>query len=324
MNTISLGKSDIKITPIGLGCWQFSEGKGFAGKYWGAVEEQIMIDIVKTSLDGGVNWFDTAESYGWGKSEAALARALTALGKADGNVVIATKWMPVFRSARSITATIDDRLKNLAGFHIDLHQIHAQYGSFSSLQKQLDAMAQLVREGKIRTIGVSNFSAKAMRHAYEYLAKHNIPLVSNQMEYSLLQRRIESNGVLETAQELGITIIAYSPLAQGLLSGKFHDNPNLIKASKGWRRFRPEFHKRGLTKTAPVIEELKQIARKHHVTPSQVALRWLIQFHGDAVVAIPGATKVRQAEENAGVLKFMLDEQDLVRLDEASRQFLSS
>ncbi|MBN2090390.1 aldo/keto reductase [candidate division KSB1 bacterium] len=318
-----LGKSNIKITPIGLGCWQFSEGKGFAGKYWGAVEEQTMIDIVKTSLDGGINWFDTAEAYGWGKSEAALSRALKTLGKSDGDVVIATKWMPVFRSARSIIRTIDDRLKHLNGFHIDLHQIHAQYGSFSSHKKQMEAMAKLVQEGKIRTVGISNFSAKAMRQAYEYLAKHNIPLVSNQMEYSLLKRRIESNGVLETVKELGIAIIAYSPLAQGLLSGKFHENPDLIKARKGPRRFRPQFYKRGLEKSVPVIKELKRIAEKYNVSPSQVALRWLIQFHGDTVVAIPGATKVRHAEESVGVLNFALDDDDLVRLDEVSRQFVS-
>ena len=281
-----------------------------------------MIDIVKASLEGGINWFDTAEAYGWGRSEAALSRALKTLGKADGDVVIATKWMPAFRSACSITRTIDDRLNHLNGFHIDLHQVHSQYGSFSSHEKQMEAMAQLVQEGKIRTVGISNFSAKAMRQAHEYLAKHNIPLVSNQMEYSLLKRRIESNGVMETAKELGITIIAYSPLAQGLLSGKFHDNPDLIKARKGPRRFRPQFKKRGLQKSAPVIEELKRIAKKYDATPSQVALRWLIQFHGDTVVAIPGATKVRHAEENAGVLKFVLDDEDLVRLDEISQQFL--
>lgn len=266
-----------------------------------------MIDIVRVTLAGGINWFDTAEAYGWGRSEAALSRALKALGKDDGDVVIATKWMPVFRTASSIIRTIDDRLKHLDGFHIDLHQIHNQYGSFSSHEKQLQAMAELVNKGKIRANGISNFSANAMRKAYAYLAKHNLPLVSNQMEYSLLNRRIESNGVMEAAKELGITIIAYSPLAQRLLSGKFHDNPDLIKAIKGGRRYRTQFQKKYLQKSAPVIEELKRIAQKHGVTPSQVALRWLIQFHGDTVVVIPGATKVKQAEENAAVLKFQLD-----------------
>jgi len=322
LNLRKLGKSNIAITPIGLGCWQFSEGKGFAGKYWGAVEDQTMIDIVKTSLEGGINWFDTAEAYGWGRSEAALSRALKTLDKADGDVIIATKWMPVFRCARSITRSIDNRLNHLNGFHIDLHQIHSQYGSFSSYEKQMEAMAQLVHEGKIRTVGISNFSARVMRQAYESLAKYNLPLVSNQMEYSLLKRRIESNGVMEMAKELGITIIAYSPLAQGLLSGKFHDDPNLIKGRSGPRRYRPQFKKRGLQKSAPVVEELKRLAEKYDATPSQMALRWLIQFHGDTVVAIPGATKIRHAEENVGVLNFILEEDDLVRLDKVTRQFL--
>jgi aryl-alcohol dehydrogenase-like predicted oxidoreductase len=322
MKLIKLGKSEIEITPIGLGCWQFSEGKGIAGKYWGAVDNQTMIDIVQTSLDGGINWFDTAEAYGWGRSEAALSRSLKKVGKKDGDVVIATKWSPFFRTARSITRTIDDRLKCLNGFHIDLHQIHNQHGSFSSHEKQMDAMADLVRGGKIQTIGISNYSAKTMRKCYEYLEKQNIYLVSNQMDYSLLNRRIESNGVMETAKKLGITIIAYSPLAQGLLSGKFHDNADLIKSRSGPRRFRPQFKSRGLKKSVPVINELKRIAEKYHATPSQVALRWLVQFHGDAVVAIPGATKVNHAEENAGALNFTISEDDLNRLDEVSRSFL--
>jgi aryl-alcohol dehydrogenase-like predicted oxidoreductase len=322
MKLIKLGKSDIEVTPIGLGCWQFSGGKSIAGKYWGAVDDQTMTDIVKTSLDGGINWFDTAEAYGWGRSEAALSRSLKVLGKKDGDVVIATKWLPFFRTARSITRTIDNRLKYLNGFHIDLHQIHNQHGSFSSHEKQLNAMLQLVRAGKIRAIGISNYSAKTMRECFEYLKKQNIYLVSNQMDYSLLNRRIESNGVMETAKELGITIIAYSPLAQGLLSGKFHDNPGLIKSRSGPRRFRPQFKSRGLQKSAPVIDELKRIAEKFDATPSQVALRWLIQFNGDTVVAIPGATKVKHAEENVGALNFEIGEDDLNRLDEVSRSYL--
>lgn len=322
MKLIKLGKSDIEVTPIGLGCWQFSGGKSIAGKYWGAVDDQTMTDIVKTSLDGGINWFDTAEAYGWGRSEAALSRSLKVLGKKDGDVVIATKWLPFFRTARSITRTIDNRLKYLDGFHIDLHQIHNQHGSFSSHEKQLNAMLQLVRAGKIRAIGISNYSAKTMRECFEYLKKQNIYLVSNQMDYSLLNRRIESNGVMETAKELGITIIAYSPLAQGLLSGKFHDDPGLIKSRSGPRRFRPQFKSRGLQKSAPVIDELKRIAEKFDATPSQVALRWLIQFNGYTVVAIPGATKVKHAEENVGALNFEIGEDDLNRLDEVSRSYL--
>jgi len=317
-----LGKSDIQITPIGLGCWQFSEGSGFAGKYWGALQNETMTAIIKASLNGGINWFDTAEAYGGGKSEVALSHSLKALGKANGDVRIATKWFPIFRTANSIIQTIDDRLKYLDGFSIDLYQIHSQYGSFSSHEKQMAAMADLLHAGKIRTIGISNFSARAMRNCHDYLAKQNINLVSNQMHFNLLHRRIESNGVLQTAKELGMTIIAYSPLAQGLLSGKFHDDPDLIKHRAGFRRYRSQFKNKSLKKSAPVIFELRRIAQKYDATLSQVALHWLIQFHGDAVIAIPGATSVRQAEENAGVLKFKLSEDELQRLDTVSRAFL--
>jgi aryl-alcohol dehydrogenase-like predicted oxidoreductase len=142
------------------------------------------------------------------------------------------------------------------------------------------------------------------------------------MLYSLLDRRIESNGVLAAAKELGITIIAYSPLAQGLLSGKFHEDPSLIQGRTGPRRFQSAFRARGLERSRPLIEELRKIATAHGVTPSQVALRWLTQFHGDTVVVIPGATKRRHAEENVGAMELTLSQDELRRIDELSRQYL--
>jgi aryl-alcohol dehydrogenase-like predicted oxidoreductase len=183
-------------------------------------------------------------------------------------------------------------------------------------------MAELVQAGKIRTVGVSNFSAKRMRAAHAALARRGIPLVANQMPYSLLDRRIESNGVLAAAKELGITLIAYSPLAQGLLSGKFHDDPSLIRKSPGPRKFLPNFRAKGLERSRPLVEELRKIAAAHGATPSQVALNWLAHFHGDTVVVIPGATKRRHAEENVGSMGFTLSQEELRRVDELSRQFL--
>jgi aryl-alcohol dehydrogenase-like predicted oxidoreductase len=317
-----LGTSDIEITPIGLGCWQFSENKGPAGKFWDAVSPEDTAAIVKTALDGGINWFDTAEAYGHGRSEAGLARALTVAGTADGDVVIATKWLPVGRTAGSIKKTIDTRLRYLDPFSIDLHQVHQPIGSLSRHAAQMEAMADLVDAKKIRTIGISNFSAKAMRRCADVLAARKLSLASNQMRYSLLDRSIESNGVIAAAKELGVTIIAYSPLAQGLLSGKFHDDPSLIKKRGGPRRFLPAFGRSGLAKSAPVVEELKRIANTHDATPSQVALAWLTTFHGDTVVAIPGASKPRHAEEAAASMRVELDADELERLDVASRAFL--
>ena len=322
MKLHQLGKSDLKVSPIGLGCWQFSEGKSIAASFWPPLDENTTNTIVKASLEGGVNWFDTAEAYGWGKSEAGLARALKSSGKKSGDIIIATKWFPIFRTANSIYKSINKRIQHLDGFPIDLFQIHAPYGSLSSKEKQLWAMKEIVKAGKVRYIGVSNYNANQMRYAHEQLRRTPAPLISNQVKYNLLHRRIENNGVLNTARELGISLIAYSPLEQGLLSGKFHDNPDLIQSRPGPRKRLRRFSRKGLAESAPVIHELRIIADKYKVSMAQVALRWVIQFHKDLIVAIPGATKVRHAKENAEVLKFELTKEELQILDEVSRPFI--
>jgi aryl-alcohol dehydrogenase-like predicted oxidoreductase len=315
-----LGRTSIEITPIGLGCWQFSSGFGFVGGFWEALGQEAVNEIVGTGLAGGIDWFDTAEAYGRGRSEQALSRALTANGRKSGDVVVATKWWPILRTAGSIGATIDERLRCLGGFAIDLHQVHQPF-SFSSVEAEMEAMAALVGAGKIRAVGVSNFSARQMRRAHAALARHGIPLASNQVRYSLVARGVETNGVLAAARELGITVIAYSPLGQGLLSGRFHDEPALITKRVGPRRYMPLFRASGLARTRPLVDELRRIAAARGATPSQVALNWLVHFHGETVVAIPGASRPRHAEEAAGVMGFRLSPEELGRLDELSRSF---
>ena len=315
----NLGKSGIKITPIGLGCWQFSKQGNLAGKFWPSLEDDLIRDVVRISLEGGINWFDTAEVYGQGASEKILAKSLVALGKKPGDVFIATKWWPMFRTASNILKTIDERLAVLSPFPIDLYQVHQPWG-FSSEVSEMKAMAELVRSYKIKHVGVSNFSAKMMRSAWETLQKSGISLVSNQVQYSLLQRKIESNDVLATAKELGITIIAYSPLAQGLVTGKFHDNPGLLK-NIGFRKYSTQFKPKGLERSRPVAELVKNLAVKYQATPSQVALNWLINFHGETIVAIPGATKPSHAAENTGAMKFILSQEDMSRLDDVSKEY---
>ena len=315
----NLGKSEVKITPIGLGCWQFSKQGNLAGKFWPSLEDDLIRDVVRISLEGGINWFDTAEVYGQGASEKILAKSLVALGKKPGDVLVATKWWPMFRTASNISKTIDDRLAALNPFPIDLYQVHQPWG-FSSEVAEMKAMAELVHAQKIKQVGVSNFSAKQMRSAWETLQKSGINLVSNQVQYSLLQRKIETNGILETAKELGITIIAYSPLAQGLVTGKFHDNPELLK-NIGWRKYSSQFKPEGLEKSRSVTEAVKKLAVKYQATPSQVALNWLINFSGDTVVAIPGATKATHAAENTGTMKFSLSNEDMQLLDDLSKGY---
>jgi len=315
-----LGHTSIEITAIGLGCWQFSGGHGFVGGFWEALSQEGVDEVVRVALAGGIDWFDTAEAYGAGRSERALARALAAAGRKDGDVVVATKWWPMLRTARSIRATIDERLRCLDGFSIDLHQVHQPF-SFSTVEAEMEAMAELVAAKKIRAVGVSNFSAAQMRRAHAALARRRIPLAANQVRYSLVHRRIESNGILDAARELGVTIIAYSPLGQGILSGRFHDDPALIRTRPGPRRHMSAFRASGLARTRPLVDEVRRIAAARALTPSQVALNWLLHAHGETVVAIPGASRPRHAEEAAGAMGFRLAPEEMSRLEELSRPF---
>ncbi len=238
-NLRPLGQTEMTVTSIGLGCWQFSKQKNMAGKFWPTLEDDLINKVVSHSLEGGINSFDTAEVYGNGASEIALSKALQAAGKKFGEVYIATKWWPVFRFASNIHKTIDERIKNLSPYPVDLYQVHNPW-SFSSAESEMKAMAELLKRKLIKNIGVSNFPAKQMQNAWETLDKKGIPLASNQVVYSLLNRKIESNGVMEMAKKLGISIIAYSPLAQGLITGKFHDKPELLE-NIGYRKYSSRF-----------------------------------------------------------------------------------
>jgi len=318
-NLRSLGRTGMMVTPIGLGCWQFSKQKNMAGKFWPTLEDNLINKIVSLSLEGGINWFDTAELYGNGASERALSKALQAAKKKPGEVLIATKWRPIMRFASNIPKTIDERIKALSPYPIDLYQVHMPW-SFSSEKSEMTAMAELLERKLIKNIGVSNFSAQKMKNAWETLDKKGIPLASNQVLYNLLNRKIESNGVMEMAKKLGISIIAYSPLAQGLVTGKFHDNHELLK-NIGFRKYRAEFKRKGLEKSRPVVVFVKELARKYNVTPSQIALNWLLNYHGNTVVAIPGATKETHVKENTGAMSFKLSDEDMAKLDKESSIF---
>ncbi len=313
--TRPLGPTDIHVTPIGLGTWQFSQNILSGAGNWGSLSPDDINAIVQAALDGGVNWFDTAEIYGFGRSERNLARALRAAGVQSGEVVIATKWWPIPRFAGSIPRTIDKRIKNLAPYPIDLHQVHWPY-ALSSIESIMDRMAELVQAGKVKAVGVSNYNAEQMRRAHACLAQHGIPLTSNQVKYNLLDRRIEANGVLETAQELGITIIAYSPLEMGLLTGKFHQKPELLNSRP--RRRRGKLKAR-LDVTRPLIDRMAELAEKYDATVTQIGLNWLIHAYGDRVIAIPGATKPHHAADAARAMNFVLSLDEIEELHAIAR-----
>jgi aryl-alcohol dehydrogenase-like predicted oxidoreductase len=253
--------------------------------------------------------------YGAGVSETSLSTALKAAGKSDNDVVVATKWWPFLRTARNIPRTIEDRLHFLNGYRIGLYMVHQPF-SFSSREAEMDEMAKLVEAGKIRSVGISNFNPDQMRRAHRQLQKVGLPLAANQVHYSLLNRSIEKNGILETAKELGVTIIAYTPLESGLLTGKYHKNSELLdKKSFIWRaRLR-----RNMEKSRSLVSALEEIALRYNATAAQVALNWVINSQGDIVVTIPGVTKASQAQENAGAMKFKLSGDEIGRLDELSQ-----
>jgi aryl-alcohol dehydrogenase-like predicted oxidoreductase len=310
----SLGETGIRVSPIGMGVMEFSGGGGLLGAAFPVIPQTEKNAIVQAALAGGINWFDTAEMYGAGISERSLSTALKAAGMTDRDVVVATKWFPFLRTAGNIPRSIHSRIRFLDGFTIGLYMVHQPY-SFSSPEAEMSAMADLVQAGKIRSVGVSNFSPERMRRAHKALQARGIPLAANQVRYSLLRREIETNGVLETARELGVTIIAYTPLASGLLSGKYHKETELLREAPFFRR---RMMRRSLDSTHALIELLEEIGGRYEATPAQIALNWLIHSKGETVVAIPGATKVKQAEENASAMKFRMTDEEMARLDKVS------
>lgn len=312
-----LGETNTWLSPVGLGTWQFSQGRGLTGKFWPTLPAALIMSIVEEALNHGIDWFDTAEVYGGGRSEHMLAAALDELNIGSDRVAIATKWWPLLRTASHLEHSVSARIKALHGRPITLYQIHQPF-SPSSIEAQMQAMARLLDQGLIRHAGVSNFSTRQLIKAYQALKAHGHVLVSNQVRYHLLDRRIESNGLLACAEDLGISLIAYSPLAQGLLTGRFHQTDHPAGIRRVTPSFRPEF----LKKTRPLIEAMREMSVRYQVSPSQVALNWIITRPGASIFAIPGATRVSQAAQNAGAMGWALSASDRQALDHLSAQVM--
>jgi aryl-alcohol dehydrogenase-like predicted oxidoreductase len=254
-----------------------------------------------------VDLFDTAAMYSGGASERRLGEL------ADGrHVVIATKFPPGWLSTtEALPDALDQSLARLRRSTIDLYQHHFPSRRIS-IPALMGFMADAMEAGKVRAVGVSNYSAAQVRIAHVALAERGVPLASNQVEYSLLHRAPEVNGVLDACRELGITLIAYQPLAQGALTGKYRpgDRP------KGIRRFGRYFRSDGLKKAQAVVALLGEIGERYSKTPAQVALRWLIEQ--EDILPIPGAKNGRQAASNAEALSFTLAAAEIEALDQAT------
>ncbi len=312
-----LGQSEASWSPIGLGTWQFSQGHGLIGRFWPTLTQDYITAIVKATVDGGISWFDTAEAYGRGQSERALAMALETLHVDVDTISIATKWWPLLRSSHHLQHSIGARLQALNQHPIALYQIHQPFAR-SSIESQMRAMASLLDHGLIKQAGVSNFTASQMVLAHRTLKSCGHALASNQVHYNLLHRNIESNGILANARELGISLIAYSPLAQGLLTGKFHQG---TASPRGFRRWSPQFRPEVLRTTAPLIRAMQDLAERYEVEVSQVALNWVITSAGDTVFAIPGASSPKQAAANSKAMGWALTHDEWAMLSDLSTNF---
>lgn len=314
--TIALGNTEVCVPPLGIGTWAWGDRLFWDyGNRYGAEDIQAAFSA---AIAAGVTFFDTAEVYGLGESERLLGQFAQG---GDRPIQIATKYFPVpWRIfPQSVGEAINASLERLQVESVALYQVHQPVSFLMSQRSLMDALADAVQAGKIQAIGVSNYSAAQMREAHGYLRDRGIPLAVNQVQYSLLARQIEHNGILDTAHELGVTILAYSPLAQGLLTGKYRRTPEQPAPTSpaGARRIDPRFGERGLGDRQPALDLLCAISDRLNRTPAQVALNWLIS-QGN-VIPIPGAKNAQQAQDNAGAIGWQLSDEDWQALDQAFR-----
>ena len=291
----------VRLFPVGLGTWQFGSGE------WGygyAYATNVAPRIVERSLDLGVNLVDTAEIYAFGRSERIVGAALS--GRRD-EAFLATKLLPVLPLDPIVSWRARGSLRRLGTGYVDLYQLHWP-NPVVPARGIADALARLLDSGLARHVGVSNYALSRWQEL-EHLLGH--PVLSNQVRYSLLDRSAERE-LLPWAQANGRVLIAYSPLAQGLLSGRYGPGrrPNGLRARTS--AFRPE----NLERSAPLVDALREIARAHRATPAQIALAWLVRRPN--VVVIPGASSVEQAEQNAASADIELSAAEDDMLCEAS------
>ncbi len=305
-DTVQLGKTALRVTPLGAGTWQWGDSMFWGyGKGYAADEIRAAFDA---SLVAGITFFDTAEVYGQGKSERFLGQFISGKG---ARPVIATKFMPLpWRVSKGqFLSALRKSLQRLGLSQVDLYQLHWPFPP-RPVEFWADALADAAQAGLARAVGVSNYSTDQMRRAHDVLAKRGVPLASNQVEYSLLHRAPERTGLADACRELGVTLIAYSPLAKGALTGKY--TPANPPPGFRSRRYRGEF----LAAVQPLAGLLREIGAAHGgKTPGQVALNWVIC---KGAIPIPGAKNARQAQDNAGALGWRLTSDEVATLDGAS------
>lgn len=308
MEQRQLGKQGLTVSAIGLGCMGMSE-------FYGPGDEAESIATLHRALDLGVNFLDTADMYGPFTNEVLVGKAIR---DRRGEVVLATKfgnehradgsWVGINGRPDYVHRACDASLGRLGLDHIDLYYQH-RVDATVPIEETVGAMAELVQQGKVRFLGLSEAAPATIRRAH---AVH--PITALQTEYSLWTRDAEDE-VLPTVRELGIGFVAYSPLGRGFLTGRFRHYEDL--AENDFRRRRPRFQGENFQKNLALVDRLQEMAEEKQVTPGQLALAWLLAQGGD-ILPIPGTKQRKYLEENAAALEITLSPEDLERIDRAA------
>lgn len=320
--TIKLGASELEVTKLGIGAWSWGDTTFWNDFSWDDRKMKAANAAFNASVNAGITFFDTAEVYGSKlslgaeNSESLLGRFIKERKQTDStDIVVATKFaaLPWRLGRGSVVSALKDSLNRLGLSSVDVYQLHwpGVWGNGG----YIDGLGDAVEKGLVKAVGVSNYNEQRLRNAYAQLQKRGIPLASNQVNYSLIYRAPDENGVKAACDELGITLIAYSPIGQGVLSGKY--TPENPPSGPRGQIYNKEF----LTNVKPLLERLKEIGANYGKTSIQVALNWLIA-QGN-VVPIPGAKTAEQAQEFAGALGWTLTEEEVKELRETASKVRS-
>jgi aryl-alcohol dehydrogenase-like predicted oxidoreductase len=308
MKLKSLGNSQIKISPMGLGCMGMSE-------FYGKGDDSESIRVIHRAVELGINFLDTADMYGVGKNEELVGKAIKPI---RDKVVLATKFgnvrgadgsfLGVNGKPEYVKSCCEASLKRLGVDVIDLYYQH-RVDIDTPIEDTVNAMSKLVTEGKVRYIGLSEAAVDTIRRAHKV---H--PISALQTEYSLWTRDPEKEH-LDLCKELGITFVAYSPIGRGFLTGRF--KPKELIPEDDYRRHHPRFQEENIEHNFKLVEKIEEIAKEKYCTPAQLALAWVMEQR-DFIVPIPGTKRIKYLEENAGAVNINLSDNELKQLDEAA------